>query len=165
MHEPSGIGGWLILPMLGLIIGPIMNIKLLSDSFVPLFESGTWDIVKSALGSYTWIIIFEVIMNSLFIIFSIALLVLLLLKHPKFPKLIIILYVSNIAFIILDAIFASSIPSMGGTVSSSSLTSILRTIATSAIWIPYFLMSKRVENTFVEKESEMTSLITEQEQL
>ena len=45
--EPSGLGGWLILPMLGLIFLPIKLGAMLATIYYPIFSEGYWEVLTT----------------------------------------------------------------------------------------------------------------------
>ncbi len=151
--EPSGLGGWLILPMLGLIFTPIKVGAMLATTFYPLFTEGSWEAITtpgSEVYHAMWapLIIFEIICNSAFLIAAIVLLVFLFQKHHRFPKLMIWYLALNVAFVVTDFFVADLIPAVAAEPDPSSMKELIRVIIGAAIWIPYFLKSVRVKNTF-----------------
>ena len=100
---PTGIGGWLAFPMLGLIMSPISIMAISLSTYVPIFSKGTWEVVTTS-GSEAYhplwapLLIFEILGNSCLLIFSIVLIVLFFRRHYLLPKLIIIVYAASLAF-------------------------------------------------------------------
>ena len=151
--EPCGIGGWLILPMLGLIIAPIRLGILLLTTYVPIFTEGSWEVLTTpGSDSYhsLWapLLTYEIAGNIVYIVASIVLLVLLFRKHYSFPKWMIIFYATNLAFVGIDFVLADLIPAVAAQQNPESLKELVRTMVGAAIWIPYFIKSQRVQNTF-----------------
>ena len=152
--EPSGLGGWLILFMLGLIFLPIKLGAFLATAYYPIFSEGYWEILTTP-GSDAYhvlwapILIFEIIGNSAFLMAAIVLLVFFFQKHHRFPKLIIWFLALNVAFVVIDFFVANLIPAVAAEPDPESNRELIRTIIGAAIWIPYFLKSVRVKNTFV----------------
>lgn len=151
--EPSGLGGWLILPMLGLIFLPFRLGVMLMTTHYPIFSEGYWEVLTTpGTEAYhaLWapLLIFEILGNSLFLVFSIILLVLFFQKHQRFPKLMILFLAANLAFIGIDFFASDLIPAVAAESDPESTKELIRTIVAAAIWIPYFLKSVRVKNTF-----------------
>lgn len=143
----AGIGGWLILVLIGLIITPIrIGITLFRD-FFPLFDSMSLLEAYPKLGTMIYA---EAIGNIIFGIFAIILLFIMINKDRRFPKLMIIFYVANLIFILADTICVSQMPILEKFVDSGDSTKeIVRAVFGTAIWVPYMLLSTRVKRTFV----------------
>lgn len=145
---PDGIGGWLILVVIGLFVSIIrIGISIFTD-ILPLLDK--LDSISNH-GGIGALIYFELIINSIFVLYAIVLLILMFNYSRFFPRFIIVFYISNLVFVILDLILVSNNPILGqiklGGVTYSEL---LRSIIGTSIWVPYILMSKRVKNTFIQ---------------
>lgn len=144
--DKEGIGGWLVFVLLGLIVTPIrIGITLFTD-FFPMVND---EFLMSIYPSLKAVIYTELIGNISFIIFAIVLLILMLLKDRRFPKLMIIFYITNTIFVVGDAIYVSEVLDLevlSG--DDSSLKEIARAVIGTFIWVPYLLMSTRVRLTF-----------------
>lgn len=152
--EPYGLGGWLILPMLGLIFLPIKLGIILVAVFFPIFSEGYWEILTTP-GSEAYhalwapLLIFEIAGNTVFLFASIALLVLFFKKHYRFPKMMILFLAANLAFVVIDFFAGDLIPAVADQPAPEALQEMFRTFVGAAIWIPYFMQSVRVKNTFI----------------
>jgi hypothetical protein len=161
--EPKGLGGWLILVGIGLFITPFFIMASLLVDYVPIFTEGYWEIMTTP-GSEGYhplwapVLTFEIIGNTFFILFGIALVILFFTKSPRFPKLLIVFYASNLLFIAFDLVWASGIPAVSAMDNFDSIKELVQAIVKCAIWIPYMLVSKRVKNTFVRPRSQMTQV-------
>jgi len=147
LKNEAGIGGWLIIVLIGLIVTPIrLSITLVRD-FVPLLNS------MSTLDAYPklqTVVYIETASNLIFVILAIVLLFMMFNKDKRFPKLMIIVNVSNLIFVLADATYASQLQVLYQVfdfVDSSK--EIIRAIVGTAIWVPYMLVSKRVKLTFI----------------
>jgi len=160
---PSGLGGWLVLPILGLIVTFLTSLAALLTDYIPLFRSGAWSALtdRGSSSYHAWwapTILFEVFVCAVTIVAPVALLSLMFRKRPILPKLVIGFYAFVLFATIIDAVavvtFAADavrsagFPDLAGTMGIETSTAIMRTVFASAIWIPYFLVSKRVANTF-----------------
>lgn len=153
-NKPSGLGGWLILPAIGLVATPVRLLGTLVSDYFPIFQDGSWESVTtpgSPAYHYLWgpLIIFEIVGNLFFGIFAIVLFVLFLMKSHRFPVLMIALLVVNPLFVILDNFIGNLIPYLANIDDPQVYTEIVRGVVGAMIWVPYFLVSKRVRNTFV----------------
>lgn len=143
----EGIGGWLILVLIALIVTPLRLSFTLIKDFIPLFKSMP---SLAAFPELQTMIYVETFGNIIFIVFSIVLLIVMVNKDRRFPLLVIIFYVSNLIFVVGDAIIASQIEVLSSFVNTGdSMKEIARSFVGTVIWVPYMLLSSRVKNTFV----------------
>ncbi len=152
--EPEGLGGWLVLVCIGLILSPLRLGALLARDYLPIFRDGTWEsLIDSTSAGYhpplAALMLFELVINVAFIAFSIWLLILFFRKSSRFPKMAIVLYAANAAFVLADTVTLSAIGFEA--FDFSSMREIMRSLISAAIWVPYMLLSRRVKNTFVEE--------------
>jgi hypothetical protein len=155
LHGPRGIGGWLILPLLGLA-GSLLQIgSALITVYVPMFEAGGgWEIVTdSSSPDYhpLWapLLLFEIVTNLGFAGLIVVLLYLALKHSRRFPRLMIGYLAAGVIVAIVDSAWARSIPALATGGNLEGVTQVARTMVGALIWIPYFLLSVRVKNTFV----------------
>jgi hypothetical protein len=150
---PRGIGGWLLLPLLGLIVTPIrVGYSLVAD-YIPFFRE-SWPVLTDPNDlSYhpLWapLIIYEVLGDAVLALTALLGLVLMFRRDRRLPKLMVALYSFNAIYIAVDTAVAAQIPALAGSDDFSASQDLIRAVVAAGIWIPYFLMSKRVKNTFV----------------
>jgi len=154
-EEPRGIGGWLVLPILGLIVTLIYGLVTIVRDVLPAFGRDVWPILTtpgSAAYHPLWApaLIFETVINIAFVVIPIVLLVIMKNKSRRLPKLMIVWYLGVLLAQIIDLVLLSQIPMVASQTDSNDFRDLIRTVVTCLIWIPYFLISKRVKNTFVE---------------
>ena len=147
----------MILPAIGLFILPVRLAISLNNDFMPIFQQGYWEILTTpGTEAYhpLWapLLIFEMSGNVFFIFFDIVLIFLFFSKSCRFPVLFITLLTLNLLFVISDFFLADLIPAVAAENDPEALKEVARTIIGALIWIPYFLVSKRVKNTFVRPE-------------
>ncbi|HEU4436023.1 MAG TPA: DUF2569 domain-containing protein, partial [candidate division Zixibacteria bacterium] len=70
-------------------------------------------------------------------------------KHWRFPTLYITMLALNVVFVVSDFFMGNAIPAVAASKDTQALKEMARTIIAAAVWIPYFLRSRRVKNTFV----------------
>jgi hypothetical protein len=145
----AGLGGWLALVGLGLIVTPFIE-GYSTYEYFPLLEQ-VYDI--PSLKSLLW---FEFFGGIATIVVSIYLLYLYFKKNINFPKYYIIYLVAITTFAVLDYIFLASIrtatleqqETINGALSDHA-GELFRSIIASLIWGTYITKSKRVKATFV----------------
>jgi hypothetical protein len=151
--SPQGIGGWLILPMIGLFVFPVRVAISLATDYAPIFRDGIWGSLTtpgSAVYHSLWapVIVGEIFCNVAFLLFDLALLYLLFSKSRRFPMAFIVFALGNLAFIAGDAAIAWQIPAVAARGLEGFAGEIARALVMAAVWVPYMLVSKRVRNTF-----------------
>lgn len=144
---PLAFGGWLIIPMIGLIISPftlfyqLLNIGYFkSVTWESFIDSGTSGPVIMGLFFY-----FELLFNLSIIIFSIFLIVLLFKKRSTFPNLYIGFRIVVLVGLIVDYLMTGFLTETDINIYKQLGNAIMGVV----IWVPYFLNSGRVKNTFV----------------
>lgn len=150
---PRGIGGWLILPLLGLILTPFrIGLQTVSD-VLPAVQPATWSALTTP-GSKAYhplwapAIIFELGANAMLILFSVVLVWLFFRKSRRVPLLMIVWLLAIIAAQGIDLAFANQIPAVAALPDTDAIKNLVRSVVGAVIWVPYFLVSKRVKNTF-----------------
>jgi len=144
----------LILIQIGLYITIIgLVIQIIEFNLYSLTDE-TWQLLTSegsSLYDPLWkpIIIFEAIYNILFFIFSIYILVQFYRKKSIVPRLMIIFYSISLFIGIFDYILLQQIEIAKQLEDGSSIRDIIKSAITCLIWIPYFIKSERVMNTFI----------------
>lgn len=150
---PRGIGGWLILPAIGLFVFPVrVAISLITD-YWPLFQGGVWRNL-TAPGSEVYhplwapVIAVEIAFKAGFVLLDLALLYLLFARSHRFPKAFIAFALLYLAFVVGDAAVAWQIPAVAARGLEGVGAEVAPSLVVAAIWVPYMLVSKRVRNTF-----------------
>ncbi len=153
-NDLQGIGGWLLLVVLGLIISPIRIGMMLYGNHLPLFSDGSWEAVTSP-GSEMYhplwasFLIFEIVGNLVIVALGLATLYLLLRRSRHAPKAAITWLVTGLVFVAADFGLAEQIPAIANQPTDmESVKELVRSTVGVLIWVPYFLVSKRVESTF-----------------
>jgi len=152
--EPKGLGGWLILPLLVLLLSPVWLVFRLVGDLLPAFSAEAWSALTAPGASAyhpSWapLLIFEFVADTVLLLLTLVLLWLFLRKSRRVPKLFIGWSLLLVAVPIVELLLASQVP----IVASESDENLGRAIVAALIWIPYFMRSKRVKNTFVESVS------------
>ncbi len=135
---PKGLGGWLTLPAIGLVLGPIGIASVL------LMELGVAD--ELAGTGYGGLLAFHVVLQLGLLILSVFAAFRFFGKKSNAPRVMIVLYLANLA---VSATFLAATGAVGDSeVALGAAEDVLRALIAAAIWVPYFRKSKRVKATF-----------------
>lgn len=156
---PKGLGGWLLLQVLGLFVSIFVAFRLFMDGSLVLFEPELW-VAYTTPGTVfhesLWvpIIVIGALVQLAMVIFSVAALVAIFTKKRFVPKMMIGIYLLGLVLVGVDSLLAAFFvpqidPALAEQVQPESLKKLIGVTISAAIWIPYFLKSKRVKNTFV----------------
>jgi hypothetical protein len=138
----TGIGGWLILPAIGLALNPFIALFGLAVGLLLLFGS-EGQIALAHKPGLEPVILFEIFTNIVFLTMLIVLNIFFYQKKKAFPTCMIIFLGTQFVFLLADHLMAAPLNP------HSSPATVIRSLVVCAIWIPYFLRSRRVELTFV----------------
>jgi len=156
---PTGIGGWMILPLIGLFLTPLFAARALLVDVVPMFESDVWRAltVPGGAGYHpAWAPVGYVSLaaNVLLVAGSITLIYFMFRKLALFPKGMVVFYlfifiISVAEFLVMQFVMAEAFPGMMNEVQGELTRGLIRSLVGIVIWVPYFMTSQRVKNTFV----------------
>lgn len=147
---PKGIGGWLILPLIGLVITPLRGLVTLPATYGGLGEAMPY--LSSGQAAFVYA---EAAFNAVvLIVLPLVLLVLLFQKKRAFARWFVIWAIVGIVGLVIDLIiakymFPDAFPTLEAVFDAATLQELLRSIVMLCVWVPYMLISKRVKNTFV----------------
>ncbi len=147
---PRGIGGWLILPLLGLLLTPVQGFFQLPQ------YAGLGNAWRTMNPAQTDFLVCEIAANAIIVfILPPALLVLLLSRRHGFPRFYVAWAVADLLLVIADLALArvlfADVYAHGSApfFDADTVRNITRSLLTVLIWVPYMLLSRRVRNTFV----------------
>jgi transglutaminase-like putative cysteine protease len=149
LEKHNSIGGWLILPAIGICISPFRLVYDLYSS--EYFSYVNWQILSDAnfaaynpaLGS---LILVELIVNFAILIYGIVLIVLFFQRRTSTPLFMMAFYIVTVLFVFTDSLVAESFGIDG--FDDETTKTIIRGTLAAAIWVPYFLVSERAKGTF-----------------
>ncbi|MHC4078752.1 MAG: DUF2569 domain-containing protein, partial [Planctomycetota bacterium] len=140
----------------GLALTPLRLAAVLFNDFLPIYRDGAWEMLTTPGAEayhYLWapLLIFELVGNVFLIGFALVLLLLYFAKFHRFPILIIAFLVLNVSILVADLLLVALIPvaAADDDLMASCVAELLKMVVAAGIWIPYFLVSRRVKNTFV----------------
>lgn len=153
-NELDGLWGWLLL-FTGFVIWKIIGVGfLIASTFLPLFRDGTWEALTrpdSPVYDPMWqrVLLFELAGNIAIGAMAMITLALLVVRSSYAPKSAIGLLVGSFVIVAANYLIAGQIPSLAdrGT-DPESLRMLFLSGLAMLVWVPYFLISKRVKATF-----------------
>ncbi|HVJ37825.1 MAG TPA: DUF2569 domain-containing protein [Stenotrophomonas sp.] len=154
-NEPSGLGGWLVLVIFGMFASLVRIPMEVLRLHVPMLLDGTLaQLSDPQHPAYhpLWVPLFgvEVLANLATMAFTVALLVLVFKRSRYAPKAAVAWYVYGLALVLGDHVMWQLIPGMAAQPADPQFVrDLARSLLVTLIWVPYFLCSRRVRNTFV----------------
>ncbi|WP_161889622.1 DUF3857 domain-containing protein [Pontibacter russatus] len=149
----ESIGGWLVLPLIGLFFTPVRVLNFLVSN--EYFNQKVWDELLNASSNVyspalVGVSMAELAVNVAFMVYSVLLIFLFIRRRSSVPKLMVIFYTANACFVLSDYMLvrALNLPTASAT---EGISTIVGALVGAAIWIPYFNLSERVKATFVEQ--------------
>ncbi|MEQ5127846.1 DUF2569 family protein [Providencia sp. wls1943] len=148
--ELNGIGGWLILPLLGVIFSALFmpfrlwhhNQEVIeywseltspgSDYFIPLFKE---------------VIYFETVGNAIIYGTVLYLCYLFFTKKKLIIKVYAFFQIFSLAVMVFDLVLANQLLDLE--IDSNDIRELIRGLFGCFVWVPYFFVSVRVRNTFI----------------
>ncbi|GHA63957.1 membrane protein [Formosimonas limnophila] len=151
---PKGLGGWLIVVAIGLIVSCIRTPLESWQIFGSILSDGSWEVLTTPGTDYYYplwgpFLIFEMLGNALTVVLGLVALYLFFIKSRRFPKWYIWYLSINVTFLLLDTTLGNLIPAVRDAADSGTMKELLRSMISAAIWIPYMKVSKRVRNLSV----------------
>lgn len=148
---PRGLGGWLIIPGLGLIATPFVALSTLYSGH-EAWAADTWANLTT-FGSEAYhamwapTLLFELISQLGMIVFSILIAILFFSRRSSVPRIYIAFQFFAALQLLIDWALVQAIPQ--ASIEASNGPSTVGAMIGTVIWIAYFLTSFRVRNTFV----------------
>lgn len=140
----EGIGGWLILVAIRLILSPILVLRMLIATDLPVIAGDRFRAFRQAYPLLYGLVVFEAITNVIYLLMLAWLLYLFFNKKRSFPAMMIFFMVLQIVLSVADHLAAMAVHH-----SQPVPVALVQTVVYAAIWIPYFLVSRRAKVTFV----------------
>lgn len=147
---PIGLGGWLILVVIGLVVRPLIGIGSLRQ-LAPMLTVGSWNAFASP-GSpqyhplWATLMLFELVANSGLVVANILLLVFFFQRRRVFPQSFIYLLIAHALTALADFVLGRAV--FGSEATGSSPPQVFGMAVTGGLWIAYMLRSTRVKLTF-----------------
>lgn len=153
LESYDGIGGWLILNLIGLFVRILQEVYALAVDHAVTWDATRWNLLTLPGGTgydplWAPALLFEMSFSILMLVLSVLSIVLMLQKRVIFPRVIIAFLVLMLIFKCIDTAIVNQIPYMVKLQDGKFDSDFVRVIVQSFIWIPYFIVSKRVKATF-----------------
>lgn len=153
-QELKGLGGWLIVMGIGVILSPIVLLyegfsllEFFKQDGVSQLNNPASDIYYPAL---LWFILGECVVNLVLLLLSLYAAYLFFSKHYRFPKFYIGLMIGYLLVLFADCVISELLIPQESAFDSETITELAKSALRCVIWVPYLLISVRVKNTFVE---------------
>lgn len=151
VDRPRRIGGWLIIPAIGLILGGILEVAAVLG--VPeTFAAATWSAeVARAMGvePSVWqgIMVLSMITMALHFVFRVAVAVAFYRRLTSAPRACVVYFGATALLLTLESVGMAVVASE--LVDADTVKETIQAWVGALIWVPYFLSSQRVQETFV----------------
>jgi hypothetical protein len=135
----AGIRGWLVLPAIGLVLGPILGVVSLVIGFA----------LYSDVADAGWGVLYavEMVVELVLVVFTVYAATRFFQMKRDAPFIIILLLIS--ALVVYGGMLLIELGVGADDFAQETGKILVRCFVSAAIWIPYFKISKRVKATFV----------------
>lgn len=152
-HKYQRLGGWLILPALNLL-GTVIRAGWNLFELLALFQSERWSILttpgrEAYHRMWALLLVYESVWSVLVLVGGIVLAVCFEMKKRFVPTFFIAFLLASLVLAIGDLELLSRVPAAWEHSHVEGTRTVGAAVIGCAIWIPYFMMSKRVKATFV----------------
>ncbi len=140
--SPEKIGGWLFFPAIGLILGGILSVVGIVMSMEALSKMASY-----LPSRYQGVFTLNLLVNTGITVFLIYAAVRFFGKKRNAPRIMIVLMITNVTA--NGLLLAINVGADAGPLAVECGKALAKGVVGAAIWVPYFLVSKRVKRTFV----------------
>ncbi len=149
----EGIRGWLVLPAIGVALSPLVAVVTLAMG-LDAYSLASWNALGTPGGdSYhaLWIplLLFELTVALGLLVLSVLVAVLFFQRRRRTPLLYVVMMATSVAASLLSLIVTARIPGAFEAITEQEWKDLARTAIAACVWIPYFLVSRRVRSTFI----------------
>lgn len=157
--EPNGLGGWLVLPIAGLFVTGYSDLQELKSGGVILFDRDFWAAFfqqDSTFYTSIWmpVILFGIVAQVVLLVAKVSALIGIFRKKKYVPFLMISICGLGVILAVIDLVLGRYFFSLIDPLAyegflPESIKKLVTSVTVAAIWIPYFIKSERVNNTFI----------------
>jgi hypothetical protein len=154
-QTPKRLGGWLIVLAVGMSLSTLRNLNNCLFSLSLLYRQPLWDNLTNPASTVYhpyWkpALIYEAVSNTVIFLISLIMLVFFFQRKKIFPKLIVPVIPTIFVLSLIDYYWAGLIPKVTNSASHTREgQALIVAFIAMHVWIPYFLVSRRVKETFV----------------
>ena len=153
----EGIRGWLLLPAIGIVLAPLLTLAELVFSLEP-YSLVQWNALATPGGDgyhALWVPLRlgQLVGSIGLLALSVLVLVLFFQRRRHAPLLFMLMLAASATLALLSLLLMAMIPGALDAVTDQDWKDLARTLVACAIWIPYFVFSRRVRSTFVRARS------------
>lgn len=150
--EPPSLGGWLILPAIGMVMRPFVLMFSFFRDGTNYFDARVWSTLvdwgsETANLGLAIVLIFEVVTNTALIGATVIGAILFFSRRREAPAWVIVILIAAAILPAIDSMLLrlASVErnSLGEWIANT------RSMIVGMIWVPYFVISRRVRETFV----------------
>ncbi|MBL9216621.1 MAG: DUF3857 domain-containing protein [Opitutaceae bacterium] len=147
----EGLGGWLALLGAGVCLRPIGHLLALHEGRQMYFSTAAWAAVNESAGGdqYADLLMAELMSNVGMLFYGLVLVVMFFRRLRAFPRSLIIYLVFAVLLGGFELWIAGQYPGALPEETGKQAGRLLGTLLGAAIWIPYLVLSQRVQRTFV----------------
>lgn len=150
----QGLGGWLFLFGIGRVLAVFSWIFALAKDLLIVAKPGLWSALTtpgSKIYRPYWftVLVYETSGNVLCLLLSVCLVALFFARWKIFRPLVIVYLIGMTGFLWGDYLLTWQITTIPAPARSQAWGSCIAATLCALLWVPYFLVSTRVERTFV----------------
>lgn len=152
--DAEGLGGWLVLVGIGLVIRPILQIVGINQGLRGYFNQAVWDVITSPTSEvyqphYALAASIELTLSLVLLYWSLILLIQFFRRSYLFPRTIQWFLGFQLVAAAIMVWTSSLITSAEPEQITATAQALGQSVGAALIWIPYFQFSRRVKRTFV----------------
>ena len=152
LDGPRGVGGWFLLPLLGVFLSPfVIAFNLLA--IMPAITMSTWRVITNPhMPGFDPVlpvlVVAEMVGNEVVLVFSIVLMFALARRLRIFRRLYIVTMLAVLGLAWVDAV-AVTVVTASGSEDIAEVGRLIMSSISTLLWCLYMLVSRRVRNTFI----------------
>jgi len=160
--SPSGFGGWLLLPVIGMLATPFVTAAHFWGT-LPAYATHNWAALTLPGGAayhpaWSPLLLAELCINTAILVLTILLSVLFFRKRSSLPRMYLALGILLLALTCVDLALAVTLIPEKMSINDDDRRLVIQQVISLLVWGPYFLRSQRVRATFVKRHPHASTL-------